>query len=84
MAEFIEVKPADNPGAEPARTTREAFEAVWEEKGFVEVGSDGDPTPLSDRTVAQLREYAEANDIDLASAKTKPAILAAITAAQEG
>lgn len=86
MAEFIEVKPKDNPDAEPARTSREAFDAVWKDKGYIEVGSDGQPQkPIADRTVPQLREYAEANDIVIPpEAKTKPEILAAITAAQEG
>lgn len=87
MAEMIEVKHKDRLNSEPARTSREAFDAVWEPKGFVEVGPDGQPQrPLAERTIPQLLAYAEAAGIDLPPEATKKGdILAAIDAtAQEG
>ena len=47
-------------------------------------GSNDDADSLDSMTVAEMKEYAEANDIDLGEAKKKADILAVIKAAMEG
>lgn len=46
-------------------------------------GSGGQPPVLEDMTVAELKGYAELNNIDLGSAKTKAEILETIQEAQQ-
>ncbi len=54
--------------------------------GRVEKTDSGKSTPsdFECMTVAQLKSYAEANGIDLGSAKTKAEIIAVITAENSG
>lgn len=42
---LVFIKNPDLPDHPPATTTREAFEEVWQDKGFVLVDDKGDPLP---------------------------------------
>ena len=42
-SDLVLVRPKDEPDTAPARMTREAFDTIYKDKGFVVVGNDGQP-----------------------------------------
>lgn len=69
----------------PADVPQEQVDTLLR-RGRIEEAAEEAPAekPLEKRTVAELKAYATENEIDLGGAAKKPAILAAIAAAQEG
>lgn len=66
-----------------ARSKSNAYELVTDEPADTtqQTGTGGDTVPTSSATVAQLKAYAQENDIDLGGASRKADIWAAVSAA---
>ena len=82
MAKFV------SPGGEAVESDNPGVIAFYQRKGYTaadeaEAPDQGEAVALDDMTVAQLREHAKAEGINLAGATKKDEILAAIQGAEE-
>lgn len=92
MAEPVYIRHVNEPDARPGRTTQEAWDDLWQHKtlpesdepAWVRVNEDGSAyRAVGEMTVEELRAYADRNGVDIAGARTKAQLLAAVEGTPE-